>query len=230
MPGYKALPSFVTGDAADQAREAESRHRAGDSGAAIALLEAALAASVAERAELPGWLCGRLAALYRTSGRYDDEVRLLERYRDSQRTEDARTRYDARLCKARTIAERKRRSESGALASVRASIDRPRTRRRAAAPIQPATGPACFSDDVLRELRAALADDNDDEERRLRAALECLCEEARASRAPAERLVEVMKEVRDTPEADECVAETRRRRYGDGLMLLFAIHFQEAAV
>src|SRR3981081_4332624 len=129
MPGYKSLPSFMTGDAADQVREAEARHRIGDSVAAVHLLEEALVASVAARGAYPGWLCGRLAALYRTLGRYDDEVHLLERYRDSQTSEDARTRYDARLCKARTIAERKRRPQSGALDSVRASLGRPRTRR-----------------------------------------------------------------------------------------------------
>src|SRR6476619_2647784 len=121
MPGYKALPPFMTGDAADQVREAEARHRTGDSAAAH-LLEEALAASIAVRPAYPGWLCGRLAALYRTLGRYDDEVHLLERYRESQTSEEARTRYDARLSKARTIAERKRRPDSGALDSVRASL------------------------------------------------------------------------------------------------------------
>src|SRR5919107_140514 len=129
MPGYKALPSFMTGAAADQVREAEARHKIGDSAAAVQLLEEALAASIATRPAYPGWLCGRLAALYRTLGRYDDEVHLLERYRESQTSEEARTRYDARLCKARTIAERKRRPDSGALDSVRASLGRPRSRR-----------------------------------------------------------------------------------------------------
>ena len=122
MPGYKSLPTSLTGEAADQVREAEARHRTGDSAAAVQLLEEALAASIAARPAYPGWLCGRLAALYRTVGRYDDEVQLLERYRDSQTSEDARTRYEARLCKARTIADRKRRTPSGALDSVRASL------------------------------------------------------------------------------------------------------------
>src|SRR5205085_6814414 len=93
--------------------------------------EEALEASARLDPVLPGWLCGRLAALYRTLERYDDEVALLERYRDSQVTEEARVRYDARLSKARTIAERKRRRDSGAVASVRRVIARPRPERAA---------------------------------------------------------------------------------------------------
>ena len=53
--------------------------------------------------------------VYRTLKRYDDEVELLERYRESQTSEEARTRFDARLSKARAIAERKRRPLTGAL-------------------------------------------------------------------------------------------------------------------
>lgn len=128
MPGYRALSSTVTGHAADSAREAESRRREGDPANAVLLLEEALAASERVDAELPGWLCGRLAALYRTLCRYDDEVRLLERYRESQSSEEARSRYDARLSKARTIAERNRRSDSGALVSVRKVLGTPRRR------------------------------------------------------------------------------------------------------
>jgi hypothetical protein len=222
----------MTGDAADQAREAESRQRAGDVGAAIRMLEEALEASLATRAELPGWLCGRLAALYRTSGRYDDEVRLLERYRESQNAEEARTRYDARLCKARTIAERKRRSESGALASVRAAINRPRTRRGARprsieTGIQTVVQVRRFSDPVLCELRDALGDAADTDEQRLRAALERLSDEARAAGAPAERLVEAMKEARDTPDAEPSTAAMRASRYASGLLVLLALHFQD---
>jgi len=225
MPGYRAIPSYMTGDAADQAREAESHQRAGDLQSAILMLEEALEASLATRPEMPGWLCGRLAALYRTSGRYDDEVRLLERYRESQNDEEASTRYDARLSKARTIAERKRRS---ALASVRASIGRPRT-RRAVRPrtIERVTPPRAFSECVMGELREALGDATDTGERRLRAVLGRLSDEARVGGMPAERLVEAMKEARDTPEAEPSIAATRCSRYGGALLLLLALHFQE---
>src|SRR3954466_1624101 len=142
MPGYKPLPISVTGPAADQARQAESRRRGGDPDTAVRLLEEALEASARIESVLPGWLCGRLAALYRTLERYDDEVALLERYRDSQVTEEARVRYDARLSKARTIAERKRRRDSGAVASVRRVIARPRSERTPIAPplVIPSTG------------------------------------------------------------------------------------------
>lgn len=95
------------------------------------MLEEALAASVAMSPVLPGWLCGRLASVYRTLGRLDDEVRLLERYRESQADDDARTRYEARLSKARTLAERRRRPESGALSSVRHAMRAPRRPRAA---------------------------------------------------------------------------------------------------
>jgi hypothetical protein len=194
------------------------------------MLEEALDASLATRSEMPGWICGRLAALYRTSGRYDDEVRLLERYRESQNAEEARTRDDARLSKARTIAERKRRSESGALASVRASLDRPRTRRgQPSRTMESGVPTVAFSEAALRDLRDALADASDTDEQRLRAVLVRLSDEAHAIRALAERLVEAMKEARDTPEADPSITAIRRSRYGSGLLLLLALHFQEEA-
>jgi hypothetical protein len=230
MPGYRAIPSNMTGDAANSAREAESCQRAGDLDAAILMLEEALAAALATGPHMPGWLCGRLAALYRTRGRYDDEVRLLERYRESQNAEEARTRYDARLSKARTIAERKRRSDSGALASVRASIGRPRRRRARKSPSTELVSPMpVFSDFVLRELRDVLAAADDTDERRLRVVLTWLSGEARAASAPAERLVEALKEARDVPEADPSIHALRRSRYGSGLLMLLALHFNEEA-
>src|SRR3982751_5982734 len=96
MPGYRSLSSHLSGSAADHAREAELHQRSGDSETAARLLEEALEASVRVRPELPGWICGRLASIYRTLKRYDDEGLLLERYRESQTSEGARTRFDAR--------------------------------------------------------------------------------------------------------------------------------------
>jgi hypothetical protein len=225
MPGYKALPSFMKGETADQVRQAEGHQRGGDSEAAVRLLEDALEASTAATTELPGWLCGRLAALYRTLGRYDDEVLLLERYRDSQHSEDARTRYDARLSKARTIAERKRRSESGALASVRASIGRPRPRRST-----PPRGMAAvpqYSDATIANLCAALGDRSEAGELRLRGALSALAAEAVAQRAPVESLVSVLRSACDDPRVGGATAEARAARYGVGLIQLLAVYFQE---
>jgi tetratricopeptide (TPR) repeat protein len=220
----------MAGVAADQVREAESHHRAGDVATAIAMLEEALEISTALRPELPGWLCGRLAALYRTSGRYDDEVQILERYRESQSSEEARTRYDARLYKARTIADRKRRSESVALASVRASLGRPRSRRKLTLTMPQVEAPSRFSEGTLDEVRAALADTADERELRLRAALMRLRDEARGGEATAEQLVEALKDARDTYEDDRSVMATRRLRYAGGLVLLLALHFEEDAV
>ena len=155
MPGYKPLPISVTGPAADQARQAETRRKGGDPETAVRLLEEALEASARLDAVLPGWLCGRLAALYRTLERYDDELALLERYRDSQASEEARVRYDARLSKARTIAERKRRRDSGAVLSVRQVIARPRA-ERVSAPKAIVITHAEFSPELMSALVCAV--------------------------------------------------------------------------
>jgi hypothetical protein len=180
----------VTGPAADQARQAESRRRGGDPDTAVRLLEEALDASARIDAVLPGWLCGRLAALYRTLERYDDEVTLLERYRDSQVTEEARVRYDARLSKARTIAERKRRNDSGAVASVRRVIARPRP-DRTPAPQHAAVRPG-FSPATLTALSRGV-----ESERQfpglLNQALSSLCVEAREHEQPFEEIITAVK-------------------------------------
>jgi hypothetical protein len=232
MPGYKALPAFMTGAAADQVREAEARHRVGDSTAAVQLLEEALAASIAVRPVYPGWLCGRLAALYRTLGRHDDEVLLLERYRDSQVSEEARTRYDARLCKARTIAERKRRRNSGALDSVRASLDRPRTRRSrsSSTPVAaaPAVAPApAFSTQAVAGLTAAMHAENEDHEPMMQAALRRLASEGRAAGAPVELLVSALKTAVSSSNGID--ASELSARYGAALIQLLALYFEEDA-
>ena len=129
MPGYRPISSAVTGAAADSARAAVLLTQTGDATGAARLLEEALAASMSIRPEMPGWLCGRLAVLYRTLGRLEDEVHLLERYHDSQTSDDARTRYNARLSKARSLLSRKRPKDSGALRSVRRSLEQPRRLR-----------------------------------------------------------------------------------------------------
>jgi hypothetical protein len=232
MPGYKALPAFMTGAAADQVREAEARHRVGDSAAAVQLLEEALAASIAIRPVYPGWLCGRLAALYRTLGRHDDEVLLLERYRDSQVSEEARTRYDARLCKARTIAERKRPRNSGALDSVRASLDRPRTRRSrsGATPVTaaPVVAPApAFSIQAVAGLTAAMHAETEHHEPMMRTALQRLAGEGRAAGAPVELLVSALKTA--TSSSNGLDASELSARYGAALIQLLALYFEEDA-
>jgi hypothetical protein len=225
MPGYKALPSFMTGAAADQVREAEARHRTGDSAAAVHLLEEALAASVAARPAYPGWLCGRLAALYRTLGRYDDEVHLLERYRETQTSEEARTRYDARLCKARTIAERKRRPDSGALDSVRASLGRPRSRRPRTSVAKPEQ--YAVSVPTMDALVHALHSEGGSHTTLTRIAVARLAAEGRAARAPADLLVAALK--RATASQNGIEASELSSRYGAALLQLLALYFEEDA-
>src|SRR5215217_5962971 len=168
MPGYRSLSAQLSGTAAEHAREAELRQRGGDPDTAARLLEEALDASIRVRPEMPGWICGRLASIYRTLKRYDDEVELLERYRASQSSEEARTRFDARLSKARAIADRKRRPMTGALETVRQVRHRSSQRRRTPSRSSAAIGaPAPWS----AELSAAFADSSPDGEERLRAVL-----------------------------------------------------------
>src|SRR4051812_17016481 len=195
MPGYRSLSTHLSGTAADHAREAELRQRGGDAEMAAQLLEEALEASVRTRPEMPGWICGRLASIYRSLKRYDDEVLLLERYRESQTTEEARTRFDARLSKARAIADRKRRPMTGALETVRQVRRRSKERRRgpsrmtAAATVTTVIGLT----PVQAELRAALLDLSPKGGARLRAGLAQLCADGRERDLQMEDLVSTLK-------------------------------------
>jgi hypothetical protein len=235
MPGYRSLSSHISGRAAERAREAEVRQRDGDPESAAKLLEEALEASMRVRPELPGWVCGRLASIYRTLKRYDDEVLLLEHYRESQSSEEARTRFDARLSKARAIADRKRRPETGALATVRQVRTRSSLRRRApvsapaviapSAPISPS-----FSAGHLYELHAGMVDLTPDGTQMLRAGMAGLCEDARSMDAPVESLVAVLKNCwLDASQPSALSAEDWHERYASALIELLAIYFGEPA-
>ena len=228
MPGYKPLPLSVTGAEADQVRQAESRRRGGDPEAAIRLLEDALEASFLLTPVLPGWLCGRLAALYRTIGRHDDEVLLLERYRDSQEVEEARTRYNARLSKARTIAERKRRSDSGALDSVRALMGRPGARRTAVHRLELTEPHVTISAGVLTALTSAFSLVGSGGQHALGSALALLCEEAHTSDLPVEAMVAGLKTAYDAV-ADARPVTPRDARYDSALLVLLSLYFNEQA-
>ncbi|MDB4881227.1 MAG: hypothetical protein JWL60_2673 [Gemmatimonadetes bacterium] len=228
MPGYRALSSSVTGLAADSAREAESLRRDGDPENAVLLLEEALAASERVNPELPGWLCGRLAALYRTLGRYDDEVLLLERYRESQTSEEARSRYDARLSKARTIAERKRRSDSGALSSVRKVLGTPRRRGGT-----PAGGVVIQAPrDRGAEFIALLADllgeaTTPDSAARVDLVVAQYAADGRANGVPIERLVSGLRTASSQAVTLHVDADERDRRFSAALVGLLAAYFEE---
>lgn len=232
MPGYRALSSSFIGSAADFAREAEALRKDGDPATAVSLLEEALEASERSAPELPGWLCGRLAALYRTMGRYDDEVALLERYRESQSSEEARSRYDARLSKARTIADRKRRSDSGALRSVRKVLGAPR--RRA---LRPVTAVADFAGapiacDFQRDCTSVLAVPVGEPEAELVSRLDRMlgvyCVTARTMQLPVEVLVNALKAASTDERMQHLPAVERDARYSTALVRLLAAYFEEA--
>jgi ParB-like chromosome segregation protein Spo0J len=130
MPGYRTLSSHLLGAVAEIVREAEGHQRDGNLASAACLLEQGLEQATDEGGETPAWLCGRLASLYRSLQRYDDEVALLERYGESQASEESRARFRARLSKARAIAYRCRKADTGALRTVRDVQTRSKGRRR----------------------------------------------------------------------------------------------------
>ena len=226
VPGYKSLPEQFSGPAAEQVRLAELLQRAGANEDAVHLLESTLEVCAAANPELPGWLCGRLASSYRMLKRYDDEVALLVRYRDSQRSEEARVRFDARLSKARAIAERQSRSDTRLLASVRIAVNRRAMEAAARVATSPATG---FSPDILRELATAFAVARTTGDRLpIHAALPRLHREARSAGHPAERVVAALKTAwREAKDGDSEDAEAWNALYREALTRSLALYFEE---
>jgi hypothetical protein len=160
MPGYRELAQSFSGSVADRVREAAAMEKEGELLGALRAYEEAMDDYLNYQSEMPALLCGRLASLYRRLGLNDEEVALLERYRDSQTCDDARSRFQARLSKAQIIAEKKRRQDSGALASIRAvraagSGRARRASRLQAAAEEAAAGPTTH--DAGRVLLAELA-------------------------------------------------------------------------
>ena len=229
MPGYRTLSSQLDGSAAEHAREAELRQRGGDAETAAKMLEDALEASLLAHSEMPGWLCGRLASVYRSLKRYDDEVMLLERYRESQRSEEARTRFDARLSKARAIAERKRRPQTGALDTVRQVRRRSSQRRRGPRPSAAAIPQAAGAAPSPATLSAALADLSPASAARTRAVLTGMCEDAQRAGTRMEELVATLKRAWiDTPRPASLSETEWHERYSSTLIELLALHFGDA--
>jgi hypothetical protein len=224
----------MSGRAADHAREAELSQRHGDPQTAARLLEEALEASLRTRSEMPGWVCGRLASIYRTLKRYDDEVELLERYRESQTSEEARTRFDARLSKARAIADRKRRPLTGALETVRQvrhrSSQRRRTPPRGQVVITTSDAPVDLAVSQA-ELRAALANRSASRDERVRAALTALSADAHAEDTDMEQLVTTLKRTwTEMPIPEGFSADEWREQYSTALVELLAEYFGETQV
>ena len=135
MPGYRSLSEKYVGPGASLARIAEEHRRNGDFNAAATALEEALFAVMAESAVMLPWVCGRLASLYRSLGRLEDEERLLERYRESQITEEGRSRLSARLTKVQAMLGRRRHRDSGAHQSVAKVLQRSKARAHRETPV-----------------------------------------------------------------------------------------------
>lgn len=119
------------GDLGDLVRDAMDRGADGQSQEAALLYERAFNLALSGESDVPPFIVGRLAVIYRRLGRFDDEIFLLERYRDSLTNDELQTRYRARLTKAYALASQHRLTDSGALASVRASTARSASKRRA---------------------------------------------------------------------------------------------------
>ena len=234
MPGYKNLPEHFSGRVAEGVRFAEVLQRAGANEDAVHLLELTLELCVASSPEIPDWLCGRLAALYRTLKRYDDEVRLLERYRDShQGSGDAHSRFDARLSKARAIADRNSRPDTRALASVRKVMSRGTSHAPASStPTDVLAAPQDSSVftaetmDLLRDAFVAAAAAKEDQ--RLTPALLRLRDEARTQGHPPEQMVTTMRAVwsgaASPPGVDQV---TWHALYREALTRSLALYFEE---
>jgi hypothetical protein len=229
VPGYKALPVEFSGPAAEHVRYAEVLQRAGDPDEAVRMLETTLDLYALTTPELPGWLCGRLAALYRALKRYDDEVALLERYRESQASEDARTRFDARLSKARAIAERKRRTDTRALSSVRRVIngheddDMPITDA-------PFADDGAFPTTTASAVRETLVEAslNGTSPTPMGDALAAMCAHARQQAHPPERLVAALKEIwRGTPRPERVDVRRWEVTYRSALTRMLALYFDD---
>jgi hypothetical protein len=227
MPGYRPISSAVTGAAADSARAAALLTKTGDPAGAARLLEEALAASMALRPEMPGWLCGRLAVLYRTLGRLEDEVHLLERYHDTQTSDDARTRYEARLSKARTLLARKRPENNGALRSVRRSIEAPRQLRviRADEPASTDVVPLTEHIEGLSELFARRSQKSFDAA--VEEVLTGYVADARANGIPLELLVEGLRATAKAATSTGLSKSASAERFSEALVRLLALYFDE---
>lgn len=230
MPGYKALSQQFSGAAAEQVRFAEVLLRSGDPREAVQVLETTLELCAVESPELPGWLCGRLATLYRTLERYDDEVLLLERFRESQSDEDARTRFDARLSKARAIAERKRRTETRALSSVRRIIH---GHEDGEAPlrINPPHDDDGFSGATYAAVRhAILLSASSGDQAALSRALRAMADEASDRSYPPERMVVALKSIwYATPTDGAAESSERHALYRELLTTALAHYFESSA-
>jgi hypothetical protein len=233
MPGYRALAESFSGSVADRVREAAVLEKEGDLVAALRCYEEALAEHLTYQSEMPAFLCGRLATLYRRLGLNDQEVALLEQYRDSQTSDEARSRFQARLSKAMVVAEKKRRRESGALASVRAIREAGSGRSRRAARLKNAT-PSAAADvsrgdpgtQLVRALRFA---GGGEASPALTAAVAQFCTSVKIVGGMEDLVAALKAAVADNPRPDEISPAEWKERCSLALQLCVAVYFGESA-
>ena len=130
MGGYRMRADSFSGDLAELVHEAMEHGSEGRAMEAAALYEQAFCRALSHDGDVPASIVGRLAVIYRRLGQFDDEIFLLERYRDSLTSDELQARCRARLTKAYALAAQHRISDSVALASVRASTERSASKRR----------------------------------------------------------------------------------------------------
>ncbi|HEV7992400.1 MAG TPA: hypothetical protein VGP25_11290 [Gemmatimonadaceae bacterium] len=106
MPAFPPLPDAAPRAHADAAAHADQLLKAGRRADAIAYLSGMIEELERETEPVPAWPYGRLALLHRHARNYDDEVRVLERYQALVPDGTQRTRFAARLSKARALADR----------------------------------------------------------------------------------------------------------------------------
>jgi hypothetical protein len=106
MPAHPPLPDGAPQAHADAATHADELRRAGRHTDAVVFLTGVIRDLELLPERVPAWPYGRLALLYRHLREYDDEVRVLERYQTLVPDGTHRSRFAARLSKARALADR----------------------------------------------------------------------------------------------------------------------------
>ena len=106
MPAFTPLSDRAPQGHADAAAHVDELRREGRLTEAVAFLAEVIRELEQQPGHVPAWPYGRLALLYRHLGAYDDEVRVLERFQALVPDGVHRTRFAARLSKARALADR----------------------------------------------------------------------------------------------------------------------------
>jgi hypothetical protein len=106
MPAFPPLRATAPPEHADAAAHADELRQAGRHAEAVVYLSGVIRDLEQLPAHVPAWPYGRLALIHRYRREYDDEVRVLERYQTLVPDGTHRSRFAARLSKARALADR----------------------------------------------------------------------------------------------------------------------------